>query len=152
MAHECRDRQMVCAEGRWEMNTTGLKELITDWGVATLLIRIVLSVIAIYPHINDEGNLETNIQYGLDLQQGAWIQLDMRAEVVGYTTDRQLDEFISNLSTSLDAEVLPVDANHLEIRKYFSQSDLESRFSAAGGKITSYQPGVSKSTAESVKR
>jgi preprotein translocase subunit SecD len=143
---------MVCPEGRWEMNTKELKELITDWRVATLLILVVLSVIAIYPHINEEGNLETNLQYGLDLQQGAWIQLDMRAEVVGYTTDRPLDEFISNLSTTLDAEVLPVDENHLEIRKYYPREDLESRFAAAGGQITSYQQGVSKSTADSVKR
>ena len=143
---------MVCPEGRWEMNTKELKELITDWRVATLLILVVLSVIAIYPHINEEGNLETNLQYGLDLQQGAWIQLDMRAEVVGYITDRQLDDFISNLSTTLDAEVVPVDENHLEIRKYYSREDLESRFAAAGGQITSYQQGVSKSTADSVKR
>ena len=45
-----------------------------------------------------------------------------------------------------------VDANHLEIRKYYSQADLEPKFIASGGKITSYQPGVSKATAEDVKR
>ncbi len=134
------------------MNTKGLKAFISDWRIALLLVLIVLSVIAIYPHIDEEGHLASNLQYGLDLQQGAWLQLDMRAEVVGYTTDRPLEEFISNLSTSLDAEVLQVDANHLEIRKYYSQADLESRFIAAGGQVTSYQQGVSKTTADSVKR
>jgi len=134
------------------MNTKGLKGFISDWRIALLLVLVVLSVIAIYPHFDEEGHLASNLQYGLDLQQGAWLQLDMRAEVVGYTTGRPLEEFISNLSTSLDAEVLQVDANHLEIRKYYSQADLESRFITAGGQVTSYQQGVSKTTADSVKR
>ena len=134
------------------MNSKELKALITDWRVATLLILIVLSLIAIYPHIDQKGNLATNLQYGLDLQQGSWLQLEFRAEVVGYTTDRPLDEFIANLTKNLDAEVLQVDQNHLELRKYYSQADLEPIFTAAGGKITSYQPGVSKSTADDVKR
>jgi preprotein translocase subunit SecD len=134
------------------MNTKELKAIVTDWRVATLLILIVLSVIAIYPHIDQEGRLASNLQYGLDLQQGAWLQLDIRAEVVGFTTDRPLEEFITGLSTTLDSEVVLVDANHLEIRKYFSQEDLESRFVAAGGTITSYQQGVSKSTADDIKR
>ena len=134
------------------MNKKELIALLTDWRVATLIILVVLSVIAIYPHFDEEGNFTTNLQYGLDLQQGAWIQLEFQAEVVGFTTDRPLEEFITDLSKNLSAEVVQVDSNHLEIRKYYSQDDLEPVFVAAGGKITSYQPGVSKSTAENVKR
>ncbi|MCJ7741312.1 MAG: preprotein translocase subunit SecD [Methanoregula sp.] len=134
------------------MNTKELKALLTDWRVATLIILVVLSVIAIYPHFDDQGNFTTNLQYGLDLQQGSWLQLEFKAEVVGFTTDRPLEEFITDLSKNLDAEVVQVDPNHLEIRKYYSQADLEPKFIAAGGKITSYQPGVSKATAENVKR
>ena len=134
------------------MNKKELMALLTDWRVATLIILVVLSVIAIYPHFDDEGNLTSNLQYGLDLQQGAWIQLEFQAEVVGFTTDRPLEEFITEVSKNLNAEVVQVDSNHLEIRKYYSQDDLEPVFVAAGGKITSYQPGVSKSTAENVKR
>src|SRR5512137_1069023 len=134
------------------MNKKETIALLTDWRVATLIILVILSVIAIYPHFDDQGHLTTNLQYGLDLQQGAWLQLEFQAEVVGFTNDRPLDEFIANLSQSLDAEVLQVDANHLEIRKYYSQADLEQKFVAAGGKLTSYQQGVSKETAEDVKR
>jgi preprotein translocase subunit SecD len=134
------------------MNSKELKALVTDWRVATLLVLIVLSVIAIFPHVDDQGHLASNLQYGLDLQQGAWLQLEFQAEVVGFTNDRPLEEFITNLTKSLDAEVLQVDANHLEIRKYYSQADLEPKFLAAGGTVTSYQRGVSKSTAEDVKR
>jgi preprotein translocase subunit SecD len=134
------------------MNTKEIKALITDWRVATLIILVVLSVIAINPHFDDQGNFTTNLQYGLDLQQGSWLQLEFQAEVVGFTTDLPVDEFITNLTKSLDAEVVQVDPNHLEIRKYYSQADLESNFIAAGGIITSYQQGVSKATAEDVKR
>ena len=134
------------------MNKKDAIALLTDWRVATLIILVVLSIIAIYPHIDDQGHLTTNLQYGLDLQQGAWLQLEFQAEVVGFTNDVPLDEFITKLTQELDAEVVRVDANHLEIRKYYSQADLEPKFLAAGGTLTSYQQGVSKTTAEDVKR
>ena len=134
------------------MNQKEVKALVTDWRVATLIILVILSVIAIYPHFDDKGQITTNLQYGLDLQQGAWIQLEFKGEVVGYTTDQPVDIFISNLSKQLDAEVIQVDANHLEIRKLYSQADLEPLFETSGGKVTSYSQGVSKSTADTVKR
>jgi len=134
------------------MNGAELKALVSDWRVATLIILILLSVVAIFPHIDQQGNLASNLQYGLDLQQGSWLQLEFRAEVVGFTTDRPVEEFIAELSEKLDTEVLVIDPTHLEIRKYYSQPDLEPIFTAAGGKITTYQQGVSKSTAEDSKR
>ena len=87
------------------MNAKEIKRLLTDWRIATLIILIVLSVIAIYPHFDQDGNLATNLQYGLDLQQGSWIQLELKGEVVGFTTDRPVNDFITNLSQSLDTEV-----------------------------------------------
>ncbi|OPY37702.1 MAG: Protein-export membrane protein SecD [Methanoregula sp. PtaU1.Bin051] len=133
------------------MNSKELKRLLMDWRVATLIILVLLSVIAIYPHFDSRGNLTTNLQYGLDLQNGAWIQLEYRAEIVGFTTDQPVEEFISSLSKSLDTEVLLVDENHLEIRKFYNQTELEPVFAASGGTITSYQQGVSKKTADDVK-
>jgi len=137
------------------MNSKELKTLITDWRVATLLILIILSVIAISPHFDQQGHLASNLQYGLDLQQGSWLQLEFRAEVVGFTTDQTVDAFVTNLSKKLDTEVVVVESTnptHLEIRKYYSQADLEPIFASEQGKIISYQQGVSKSTADLVKR
>ena len=134
------------------MNQKELKAFLSDWRVAILIILVILSVIAIYPHIDEKGNVATNLQYGLDLQQGAWIQLEMKGEVVGFTTDKPVDTFIANLTKLADAEVEYIDQTHLEIRKSYTQAELEPIFEAAGGKITSYSPGVSKSTADTVKR
>jgi preprotein translocase subunit SecD len=134
------------------MNQKELKALATDWRVATLIILVVLSVIVIFPHFDNQGHLGSNLQYGLDLQQGSWIQLEFKGEVVGFDTHEPLEPFVTNLSKKLDAEVVVVDATHLEIRKLYNQTDLDPVFAAEGGKITSYQQGVSKSTADDVKR
>ena len=134
------------------MNQKELKALVTDWRVATLIILVVLSMIAIFPHIDGQGHLASNLQYGLDLQQGAWIQLEFKGEVVGFDTNEPLEPFVTNLSKKLDAEVVVVDATHLEIRKLYTQTDLDPVFAAEGGKVTSYQQGVSKATADDVKR
>ncbi len=133
------------------MNAKEWKALLLDWRVATLIILVLLSVIAIYPHFDSKGNLTTNLQYGLDLQNGAWIQLEYRAEVVGFTATGTYEDLVSRLSASLDTEVLPVDESHLEIRKYYTREELEPYFTAAGATILSYQQGVSKSTADEVK-
>lgn len=133
------------------MNAKEWKTLLTDWRVAILIVLVVLSLVAIFPHIDSKGNFTTNLQYGLDLQNGAWIQLEYRAEVIGFDTPRDPAEFATNISKSLDAEVLLVDDNHVEIRNYYTRADLEPVFTASGGTITSYQQGVSKSTAEEVK-
>ncbi|HOX35828.1 MAG TPA: preprotein translocase subunit SecD [Methanoregulaceae archaeon] len=132
------------------MKTAEIKKLLLDWRVALLIVLIILSVVAIYPHF-ENGKLTTNLQYGLDLQNGAWIQLEYRAEVITFTTDGSIDELVANLSKSLDTEVTAIDATHLEIRKYYTQAELEPYFAANGATITSYQQGVSKSTAEEVK-
>jgi preprotein translocase subunit SecD len=136
------------------MNSRELKTLISDWRVAMLLILLAGSLVAIYfyPSFNPQKGVEGNLQFGLDLQQGAWLQLEFRAEVIGFTTDRPLSDFISDLSKKLDTEVQVIDQNHLEIRKFYTQEDLTALIEASGGKVTSYQPGVSKTTADDVKR
>jgi preprotein translocase subunit SecD len=134
------------------MKEAGLRAAFKDWRVVILLVLVVLSVVAIYPHFDSNGKLTTNLQYGLDLQQGAWLQLEFKAEVVGYTTTQPVDTFVANLSKSLDADVEQVDATHLEIRKSYTQDELEPIFAANGGTIVSYQIGVSSSTAALVKQ
>ena len=136
------------------MNSKELKTLLSDWRVAMLIILVVGSLVAIYfyPSFNPQKGVEGNLQFGLDLQQGAWLQLEFRAEVIGFTTDRPLSEFESDLSKTLDTEVQVIDENHLEIRKFYNQEDLTALVEASGGKVTSYQPGVSRTTADDVKR
>lgn len=134
------------------MKQERIKDLFSDWRVLVLIVLLVLSVIAIYPHFDSNGNLTTNLQYGLDFQQGSWIQLEFKAEVVGFTTTEPVDTFVANLSKSLDTDVVQVDANHLEIRKSYTQAELQPYFAAEDGTVVSYQPGISATTADLVKQ
>jgi preprotein translocase subunit SecD len=145
---------MVCPERRQQMNAKEIKKLLMDWRVAMLLILVAGSLVTIYfyPSFNPQKGIEGNLQFGLDLQQGAWLQLEFRAEVIGFSTDRPLTEFIAGLSKKLDTDVQVIDESHLEIRKYYTQEELVPIVESAGGKVISYQQGVSKATAEDVKR
>ncbi len=128
-----------------------LKAMLGHWQVVLMLILIIGSAIAIYPRFED-GQFTTNLQYGLDLQEGTWLQMEFQAEVVGFETDRPIEDFISDLQTKLDAEIYLIQEDKLEIRKYYPRETLEAEFTSAGGQLTSYEQGVSRETAEDVKR
>jgi len=133
------------------MNSDEIIALLKDWRVALLLILVVGSLIAIYPHF-ENGQLTSNLQYGLDLQKGAWLQLEFKSEVVGYQTDRPVADFAGDIKNLTGADIVVLDNDKIEIRKLYTQDELTPIFATAGGKITTFEPGVSKATADDVKR
>lgn len=133
------------------MKSDKLVSIVKHWQVALVIILVLGSLVAIYPRYED-GKFNTNLQYGLDLQDGTWLQMEFKAEVVGFETDRPYSDFISDLKEQLDAEIYLIDENRLEIRKYYSREDLEPAFAQAGGRLTTYEQGVSKDTAQDVKQ
>ncbi len=133
------------------MNSKEIIAIVKNWQVALVIILVILSVIAINPHFED-GKFTTNLQFGLDLQTGTWLQMEFKAEVIGFDTDRPVSEFMTDLQKSLDADIYRIADNKLEIRKYYTREELEPVFTAAGGTLTSYEVGVSKETADDVKR
>ena len=124
--------------------------LLKNWQVAMLVILLVLSVVFIYPH-GEEGKFTTNLQYGLDLSDGTWLQMEFQAVVAGFETNRPVGDFLSDLQKDLDAEIYRIDDQKIEIRKYFTRAELESAFAESGGRLTTYEQGVSRETAEQVK-
>ena len=127
--------------------------LIKDWRVALLLLLVAGSLIGIYlTPPNPANGLEGNLQFGLDLQGGSWLQMEFQSVVVAYSTDKPVGDLIENLQKSLEADVIQIDENHLEIRKGVSRADLEPLFAASDAKIVGYQEGVSSFTADEVKR
>ena len=132
------------------MNTKEIVALLKNWQVAMLVILLVASVFLIYPHVED-GEFTTNLQYGLDLSDGTWLQMQFQAEVAGFETDRPVADFLTDLQKRLDAEIYRIDERKIEIRKYFTRDELEAAFAESGGRLTSYEQGVSKETADQVK-
>ena len=135
------------------MNRETLINLIKDWRVALLLVLVIGSLIGIYlAPPNLEKGLEGNLQFGLDLEGGSWLQMEFQSVVVSYSTDKPVGDLIENLQKSLEADVTQIDADHLEIRKNVSRADLEPIFAESGAKIVTYHEGVSSFTADEVKR
>ncbi|MDN7024412.1 preprotein translocase subunit SecD [Methanoculleus sp. FWC-SCC1] len=135
------------------MNRDTLKKLVTDWQVALVLVLVAASLIGIYlaPPAFQNG-IEGNLQFGLDLEGGSWLQLEFQSAIVGFTTDRPMNEVIPELEQQLDTQVLLIDENTVEIQKLYTRAELEPVFAAAGAQIVSYQQGVSQETADTVKR
>jgi preprotein translocase subunit SecD len=135
------------------MKRETITEIVKDWRVAILLILVIGSLAGIYltPPSLQKG-LEGNLQFGLDLEGGSWLQMEFQSVIVAYSTDKPVGDLIDNLQKSLEADVIQIDADHLEIRKSVSRADLEPIFAASGAKIVGYQEGVSSFTADEVKR
>jgi len=128
-----------------------LRAIVSHWQVVLVIVLIVASAIAIAPRFED-GKFTTNLQYGLDLQEGTWLQMEFKAVVAGFQADMAPEEFAKALQNQTDADVFVIDNDRVEVRKYIPREELESVFSAAGGRLTSYEQGVSKQTADDVKR
>jgi preprotein translocase subunit SecD len=133
------------------MNRKELIALLKNWQVALLIILVIASAFLILPHI-DEGKLTTNLQYGLDLSDGTWLQMEFQSEVVGFQTDRPVGEFLTDLQKKIDAEIVLVEDDKIEIRTFYTREQLETAFADSGGTLTSYEQGVSKDTAEQIKK
>ena len=129
-----------------------LAKIFSDWQVLIVLLLVVLSVLSIYalPPALDKG-IGGNVQLGLDLVGGSWIQLSFRSEVISYETEMTQSEFIQELSARIDAEVIPVKSNSVEIRKYYTRDELEGILGEMGAKLVTYEQGISKETADTVK-
>ncbi len=129
------------------------RKMFSDWRVVVMVALVILSLASLYilPPNFDNG-LEGNLQLGLDLEGGAWLQLGLQAEVVRFTTERPVNDFITDLRSQLDTEIYPVDGDRLEIRKLYTQDELTKIFEENGGKLVSYAQGVSKETGNDVKR
>lgn len=133
------------------MNSDTLRKLFSDWRVLLLVAMLIFSVISIGPHF-ENGEFTTNLQYGLDLQQGSWLQMEFQAEIVTVQTDVDINTLADNLSDALDTEVIPVASDQVEVRKSFTREELEPVFEKAGATIVTVNQGVSADTAEIVKR
>ncbi|MDG6256444.1 MAG: preprotein translocase subunit SecD [Methanomicrobiaceae archaeon] len=135
------------------MSSDTFRAIFSDWRIILMTVLVVFSLASIYlVPFSPEKGVAGNLQLGLDLEGGAWIQLGFDAEVVRFATDRDPASFAADLDARLDGEVLLIDDDRLEIRKSYTREELEAAFEAAGGTVVAYEQGVSESTASDIKR
>lgn len=63
------------------------EEILRNPRILLLLLAILGSIIAVYPHYSDSG-LTSRLKYGLDLEGGSWLQL----QLVGAITQVEVEE------------------------------------------------------------
>jgi len=78
--------------------------------------------------------------------------MSFASEVVGFTSQVSPQTLADALAKRLDAGVVAVGPGQLEIQKPFNRSDLEQAFAAENATLTTYDQGVSKATADDIKR
>jgi preprotein translocase subunit SecD len=128
------------------------RNILRDWRVLLVIILVVASIIVIAPRYED-GKVQTSLQFGLDLAGGTWLQLEFQAEVVDFETTQTPQVFLNALQNQTpDVEIILITDNQVEVRAPYSREELEPLFAAAGGRITSYETGVSRFTSDEVKR
>lgn len=131
---------------------TGWNAVIRDPRVIIVAILVVLSLCAIFAPITDRGDSLTNLQFGLDLEGGSWIQLEFQSKVVTVDDFANIYDVAKGMSDALDCTVNVIDQNKLEVQKIVSDEELRSAVESSGAKFVSSETGVGAETADSVKR
>ena len=86
----------------------GVAALIRDPKVIIAAILIIAALVAIFAPVGDREGI-TNLQFGLDLEGGSWIQLEFQADVVTVQTPVDINAVAKSMSNTLDCTVIPID-------------------------------------------
>ena len=129
----------------------GFAALIRDPYVILAGILVLGALLAIFAPVGDRDGI-TNLQFGLDLEGGSWIQLEFQADVVTVQTPVDINAVASSMAKTLDCTVIPIDLGKVEVDKKFSEAELKAAVEKAGAVFIGTETGVGKDTADSVKR
>lgn len=135
-----------------EKKTSGWLATAKDLRVLLVIVLVIIALAAIFVPMGDRGDAMTNLQFGLDLDGGSWIQLEFQAEVVPIGTGADVNDVAAKIGEALDCTVVPIDQYHLEVQKDAIEEELRAATAAAGATFISYENGVGTTTAETVKR
>lgn len=135
-----------------EKKATGWLATVKDFRVLLVIILVILALAAIFVPFGDRGDSLTNLQFGLDLDGGSWIQLEFQAEVVTIGAGADVTAVADKMGAALDCTVVPIDPYHLEVQKSVPPTELRAATEAAGAVFISSEKGVGVTTAETIKR
>lgn len=135
-----------------EKKASGWINTVKDMRVLLVIVLVIIALAAIFVPIGDRGDAMTNLQFGLDLDGGSWIQLEFQAEVVTIGAGADVNDVAEKMGEYLDCTVTPIDQYHLEVQKDATEEELRAAVAAAGASFIGYENGVGSTTAETVKR
>ncbi len=132
-------------------NYHGVAAVIRNQRVIIAVILVIASLGAIFIPFSSNYN-GTNLQFGLDLDGGSWIQLEFQSDVVTVENTDDIFTIANTMGKALDCNVNVISKNQVEVDKKFTESQLWEAVTAAGGVFKNTQPGLGKDTADTIKR
>lgn len=66
------------------------KGLLSDWRIRIFILAILLSLVAVQPWYSSDGGFDSNLNYGLDLEGGSWLQVSLQGAVIQADVDEGL--------------------------------------------------------------
>lgn len=66
------------------------KSLLSDWRVRIFILAILVSLVAVQPWYSSDDGFDSNLNYGLDLEGGSWLQLSLQGAVIQADVDEGL--------------------------------------------------------------
>ena len=129
----------------------GFQAVIRDPRVIIAAVLVILALGAIFIPFGDRDGL-TNLQFGLDLEGGSWIQLEFQAEVVTVDNFNNIYTVEEAVEKALGCKVEVVDRKKIEVQGVFTDDELRKAVEGAGAVFVSSSKGVGSQSAETVKR
>lgn len=123
------------------------------------LLLLVAALAALQPaYRGDPPRFETALRYGIELEGGSWIRLQLQGTIAEVDPGRAggRDEVAALLSQGLGgAPVVPTlhqGREAYEIRRAATWEELDRILAPVGGRVLSLQAGVTRETADAAKR
>jgi len=118
-----------------------------DMRVLLLIAALLISIFAIGPHMDESGNLTTNLRYGLDLAGGSTLQLQVDGVVVGIdaSRDQVVSHIVGDITSSQPTVMNSADATVvLSTISSTPTSEIENALMAYGLDATVSSSGTSR--------
>ena len=129
---------------------SGWSAVIRDPRVILVLVLVALSLAAIFIPFGDREGF-TNLQFGLDLDGGSWIQLEFDSEVVTIGEGADVTSVAESVAKTLDCTVVPISLTKIEVQKSATVDELRAAVEAAGATYVGSESGVGTDTADTIK-
>ncbi|MDK2891941.1 preprotein translocase subunit SecD [Methanohalophilus sp.] len=85
------------------------KTIWQDWRVRIFIFALLLSVVAIHPWYSADKGFDTNLNYGLDLEGGSWLQVKLQGAVIQADANLgQMAEALLESTTGYDVTIQSV--------------------------------------------
>ncbi|HJJ42874.1 MAG TPA: preprotein translocase subunit SecD [Methanocorpusculum sp.] len=130
---------------------SGWHAVIRNPQVILVLVLVALSLAAIFVPFGEREGF-TNLQFGLDLDGGSWIQLEFQSEVVTIVQGVDVSAVADSVGKTLDCTAIRLSDTKIEVQKSATVAELRSAVEAAGATYVSSEHGVGADTADTIKR